>query len=89
MELKWDVLDNLLSGELDTDDLSLACKDELQKFLGTHNFGIFSDDSLEQLAGIFELSIKPAYEEGTGEKIPNIFHVIKLDEEQVEENGQR
>ena len=84
MKLNWKILDQMLMGEMQTDDISLKCKEELDDFLHTHRFQVFSDESLKELAGIFSLSIAPAYEAQTGEKIPNVFCHINLDEDEGE-----
>ena len=84
MKIDWKFIDKALMGELETDDISLQCKQEIQEFLQTHDFEVFSDQSLFELQGIWNLSIKPAYEAVTGEKIPNIFNVIRQPEEEQE-----
>ena len=80
MNINWKIIDEMLLGEAETDDITLKCKDEVREFVSTHNFDVFSDESLEELSGIFELSIRPAYESAIGEKIPNIFRVLKIQE---------
>ena len=84
MKINWKILDQMLIGEMDTDDITLKCKEEIQEFLYTHKMDVLSEESLKELAGIFKLSIRPAYEAQTGEKIPNIFHRIDLEEEEDE-----
>lgn len=85
MKINWKFIDNILMGEMETDDISEPCKQELAEFLQTHNFEVFSEQSLFELQGIWNLSIKPAYEAVTGEKIPNIFNVIQGIEEEPEQ----
>ena len=78
MEINYEVLNKLLSGLLETDDISLECKKELSIFIQNGDIKVFSDENLKQLSGIFTLSIKPAYEAVTGKFIPNIF--VRLDD---------
>ena len=85
MKINWQILDQMLMGEMDSDDITLSCKQELSEFFHTHDVSVFSEDSLKELAGIFKLSIRPAYEAQTGERIPNIFHRVGLDEDVEEE----
>lgn len=87
MKINWKILDQMLIGEMETDDITIQCKEELAEFLQTHNMEVFSDESLKELAGIFSLSLAPSYEAQTGEKIPNIFHRIGLEEEEGSFNG--
>lgn len=87
MKINWNFIDKFLIGEAETNDLTDECKQEIAEFLQTHNMEVFSDESLEQLSGIWDLAYKTAYESATGTKIPNIFKVIQQpeEEEQVEE----
>lgn len=85
MRIDWKVLDKMLLGETETDDITLRCKKDITEFVQTHNFDVFSNDSLKELAGIFSLSIGPAYEAITNTKIPNIFYVLKVKEEENED----
>ena len=73
MEINYAVLDKLLLGLLETDDISLKCKEEIPHFIETRDNGVFSDECLKELSGIFTLSLKPAYEAITETFIPNIF----------------
>ena len=73
MEINFDVLNKLLSGLLQTDDISLECKREVSEFIETRDISAFSDENLKQISGIFMLSLKPAYEAITNSYIPNIF----------------
>lgn len=84
MRIDWKVLDQMLLGELETDDITIKCKEEIERFLQIHDFSVFSEESLKELSGIWKLSIGPAYEEVIGGKAPNIFHVIGLEEEENE-----
>jgi len=85
LKIDWKVLNNMLLGEAETDDITIRCKEEINNFVQTHDFDVFSEESLEELAGIFELSMKPAYEEITGTKIPNIFYKLSVEPEEKEE----
>lgn len=85
MKINWNIIDAFLIGETETDDLTIECREEIAEFLQTHNMEVFSDESLEQLSGIWELTYKKAYENATGEKIPNIFKVIQQPEEEQEQ----
>lgn len=80
--INWKIIDTFLIGEAESDDLTVQCKEEIAEFLQTHDLDVFSDESLEQLAGIWELAYKKAYEDATGTKIPNIFHNISVEPEQ-------
>ena len=73
MEINYEVLNKLLAGLLETDDVSLICKREISEFIESGDLRVFSDENLRQLSGIFTLSLKPAYEAITGKFIPNIF----------------
>ena len=77
MQINYNVLDEMLSGLLESDDISIKCKEELTVFLQNHDVNVFSDESLKELTGILFLSIKPAYEAVTDSYLPNIF--IKKD----------
>lgn len=85
MKIDWNIIDTFLLGELDTDDLSFQCKEEVTNFLQTHDFDTLSDESLEQLSGIWDLVYKAQYENMTNTKIPNIFKVIQQPEEEQEQ----
>lgn len=86
MELNWKIIDDFLIGEAQTDDISCTTKKEIEQFLPSHDFNAFSEESLEQLAGIWDLSYKDYYEEQTNTRIPNIFNVIALNEDEGEED---
>ena len=73
MEINYEVLNKLLAGLMQTDDVSLMCKREILEFIETKDINVFSEENLKELSGIFTLSLKPAYEEITGKFIPNIF----------------
>ena len=73
MKINFEVLNKLLLGLTETDDISLNCKSEIHNFVQNNDINVFSDESLKELSGIFVLSLKPAYEAITGEFIPNIF----------------
>lgn len=77
MQINYNVLDEMLGGLLESDDISIKCKEELTVFLQNHDVNVFSDESLKELTGILFLSIKPAYEAVTDSYLPNIF--IKKD----------
>lgn len=85
MKINWKIIDTFLQGEMESDDCSTACKEEIARFLQTHMIEIFSEESLEFLAGVFDLVYKREYEQITGQKIPNIFRVIQQPEEEVKE----
>ena len=76
MKIDWNIIDRMLQGELESDDCSIPCKEEIAEFLQTHNMDVFSDESLEFLSAIWNLVYKEEYENLTGTKIPNIFKVI-------------
>ena len=73
MEINYEVLNKLLAGLIETDDVSLSCKREISEFIENRDLNVFSDDNLKQVSGIFALSLQPAYEAITGKYIPNIF----------------
>ena len=78
MNLDWGVLDKLLLAEAETSDVNLECKEQISEFVKTHDFNTFSEDSLKQLAGIWDLSMGPTYEFQTNSKVPNIFSRVGL-----------
>ena len=84
MKLNWKLIDEFLIGEANSDDLPVQAKEEIAKFLEIHEFDVFSDETLEQLAGIWDLAYKKSYEIATGTKIPNIFHHLAVEEEENE-----
>ncbi len=73
MEINYDVLNNMLLGLLETDDITLKCKQEIPLFVESHDMSVFSNETLKELSGIFALSLQPAYQAITGNFIPNIF----------------
>ena len=73
MKVNYEVLNKLLLGLLETDDISLKCKQEIPQFVETQDINVFSEECLKEISGIFMLSIKPAYEAIVGDFIPNIF----------------
>lgn len=83
MEINYEVLNKLLAGLITTDDVSLECKREISEFIESEDVNVFSNESLKVLSGIFVLSLKPAYEEITGNFIPNIFVRLEEDGNQV------
>ena len=85
MKIDWNIIDNMLIGEAENNDLPSKTVEEVQKFLEIHDMRVFSEESLELLAGIWELAYKSGYEKATGTVIPNIFHSIRLDEEEENE----
>ncbi len=74
----WEYIDSFLIGESETDDLPENAKEEIKAFLPNHDFGVFSDDTLDMLSGIWELAGADGYEETVGERIPNVFSVIAV-----------
>ena len=66
-------LRRLLAAEAGTDDVTLRCKEEIAAFLETRDFGALSRESARELAGIWKLSMGPAYQAMTGSWIPNPF----------------
>ena len=78
MKLDFNVLDKLLLGEAETNDIDNNCKIEIDEFVKTHDFNAFSEESKRQLAGIWDLAMGPAYEHITQTRVPNIFHTIGL-----------
>ena len=85
MKIDWQFIDDFLRGESETDDITGDCKEEIQMFLQTHDPDAFSEESAEQLAGIWDLAYKDEYEAKNGAKIPNIFRVIALPKEEIEQ----
>ena len=81
MKVDWKFIDKFLMGEMESDDCSIPCKKEIAEFLQTHDFEIFSDESLDFLSGVWNLVYKDEYQDLTGQVIPNIFKVIHNPEE--------
>lgn len=77
MKINWKIIDRFLMGEMESDDCSIPCKNEIAEFLQVHSMDAFSEESLEFLSGVWELVYKSEYEELTGQVIPNIFKVIQ------------
>lgn len=82
MKIDWNCIDNFLIGEMNTDNISSDCKKEIETFLPIHDMDVFSEESLEQLGGIWDLAYRSAYEKSVGFKTPNIFYrILKLEDE--------
>lgn len=88
MKINWKIIDKMLLGEADTDDLPIQAKEEVHEFVQTHNWEVFSEETLELLSGIWDLAMRPAYEAQTNERIPNIFHSLLVEKEETED-GER
>lgn len=73
MEIKFEVLDKLLLSLLASDDVLSKSKQEIMSFTQTHDFNVLSDDTRQDIIGAFVITIKPAYEEITGEFLPNFL----------------
>lgn len=75
MNINYEVLDKILLDLASVDDqVTVSCKEEINKFVISHNINDFSDDSLDQLRGIFRVSLNGVYEAMTnGQYLPNIF----------------
>lgn len=86
MKINWNIIDSMLIGEINSEDLPISTREEAQKFLEIHDMRVFSEESLELLAGIWDLAYKSGYEKATGQKIPNVFRSIRLDEEEENEH---
>lgn len=72
-KINFEILDKILSDLAQTESVTGRCAGEISEFLQTHSMESFSDESLEELGGLYILVIKPSYEKMTGMFLPNIF----------------
>ena len=86
MKINWNIIDDMLIGEAEHGDLPTQTIEEAKRFMEIHDLSVFSEESLELLSGIWELAYKSGYEKATGQRIPNIFHSIKLEDEEENEH---
>lgn len=73
MEINYDYIANILMGYIGEGSFSVDCEAEVKKFAETKDPRVISQKSASEIQGIFELIIRPAYQEVFGKYIPNIF----------------
>lgn len=73
MDINYQVLDSMLKNLTQTDVITVKAKEELNKFIETHDPNSLSNETCEEMFGIYKLTLKPAYEAVTGSFLPNIF----------------
>ena len=78
MAINYDVVKELLSSLLYSDFITIKAKEEIKKYLESNDLNDISNETGEELYGIYKLTLAPAYNAITGGFLPNIF--IKKDE---------
>ena len=73
MEINYEFLDKMLNDLLYTDIITIKAKEDLAKFVKTHNINDISDETSKEMFGIYKITLKPAYEAVVGSYLPNIF----------------
>lgn len=73
MEINYEYIANMLLGYIGEGSFSVECEEEIKRFAETKEPSVISSKSAREINGIFELIIRPAYQEVFGKYIPNIF----------------
>lgn len=74
MEINFEVLDKMILDLIQTDIITIKAKEELSNFVKTHDVNsTLSEETCNEMFGIYKLTLKPAYEAVTNQFLPNIF----------------
>lgn len=73
MEINYDYIANMLMGYIGEGTFSAECEEEIKRFAETKDPNVISQKSAREINGVFDLIIRPAYQEVFGKYIPNIF----------------
>lgn len=80
MKINYEVLDKILLDLASVEDqITVLCREEINKFVHGHDMNVFSNSSLSELKGIFRVSLNSVYTAMTGDYLPNIFARMEFD----------